>query len=223
MNTCMILPTRGRVGRARGVISRMLETARGLYIRVVTPDEELLDLESAWVSVTLSQEADTSIKAYNLGLSLSPDYDVYIVGADDLEAQDRWYENLLPFLDPSRALLVGINDGIQNPSSYPTHFAVTRRFITDLNGGVLVCPHYWSWYADIEIWNRAVRAGAYSFANDSYLLHRHVNYTGAAKDETARRAERHQLNDSNIFEDRKLRGFPDDFQRILPNRKDHDE
>jgi len=153
--------------------------------------------------------------AWNTALSAAPDYDIYVLAADDLEFKPGWLEHALQVLEGSLngSGLVGFNDetGKFERAGFATHYMMTRDFIIDHNGGVAACPHYLCDFTDVEANARATRAGKFSYSPNSLVPH----HWRRVDDEAYRRADKRRSKAREVFIKRKVAGFPDDYERIL--------
>ena len=153
--------------------------------------------------------------AWNTALRAAPDYDIYVLAADDLEFKEGWLENALQVLSSklNGSGLVGFNDetGKFERAGFATHYMMTRDFIIEHNGGVMVCPYYLCDFVDLEANARAKRAGKFAYSPNSHVPH----YWRVVDDEGYRRADKRRSKAKEVFITRKALGFPDDFERIL--------
>ena len=147
--------------------------------------------------------------AWNEALKVCPDADIYILASDDVEFIPGWYEIALKALTG----LVGMNDGTgkYERTGWATQYMMTREFIIKYNGGVVACPHYRVDFTDVEICERAKRAGVFSYCPDALVVHHwRVN-----DDEGYREADKHRAAARKVYEARKAKGFPNDYEPIL--------
>lgn len=216
MNLCIIFPTRGRVQQALTCLHALYRTAPDASIVVLSEDagaEVFSDVPS--VALVRPQRDDmTAIEKWNLGLWHTSGADAYVLGADDVEPFDGWYEAVVGALRTG-AGMVGIADGHQPGALYAAHYAFSREFLVKHHGGVMAVPHYRSWYCDLEARKRADRAGAYVAPVGATWYHNHVVFGNAPDDETYQRGKRWREIDQRIYRERMNAGFPDDFDPIL--------
>ena len=99
--------------------------------------------------------------------------------------------------------------------TWATHYAMTRDYLIEHNGGVLVCPAYHHQYIDVEACARAIRAGEY-VAGAAIIEHRHPANKTAEWDSTYMEGcQRWAAADGIINAQRVRAGYPDDFEAAI--------
>ena len=157
------------------------------------------------------------MKPWNAALRAAPDYQAYILGADDMYFCPGWLEETLRVLETELhgSGLVGFNDMRKNAYQHcVTHFLATRDFLIQYHGGVLAFEAYACDFTDMESDRRARRAGKWAWAKEAHVPHvwmgkadkDDISYQLAAAKRPAQKA---------IYEAREKAGFPDDMERIL--------
>lgn len=220
MRTAVILPTRGRTTQAVKCIDRLVQTAPSVDVFVVTEDDPrdfgaLLALEDQ-VHLVPTTPGMTAVQKWNYGFErVHARFDAFFLGADDLWFNTGWLEEIVGTMERTGAGCVSPNDGVTEGNQLGTHYLMTKDFIRDVNGGVMVCPHYRSWCLDVETTERAKRARSYAWAKDSSVEHRHVHFGKAEMDDTYKRGYAVHQYDQFICELRRREGWPDDFVRII--------
>lgn len=212
----VIIPTRRRLERTVACIREFNRTTGDCEVIVVCDgDREALERLQQENCKVLYQEQRGAVSAWNLGLKHSSGQYV-VLGANDLRPQDGWAEEALRVMRslPDGGGLVGLNTG-DHGESLATHFMVTRRFIKSSLGGVLATPHYRHCFVDNEANERAKRAGRFAYAENSRLIHDHPSKGKREVDECDRYVAQWFGADQATFEDRKARGFPDDFEAVI--------
>ena len=162
----------------------------------------------------LYQGEGNAISAWNMGLRhATGEYIVF--AANDLVPRAGWLDEALRVMRslPNGSGLVGLNTG--DHDTLATHFMVSRGFIKGYLGGVLAIPHYHHCFTDNEVNERARRAGRYAYAEGARIDHRHPSRGKREADECDAYAGQWFAVDQTTFEDRKARGFPDDYEAVI--------
>lgn len=216
----VVMPTQARAEQAVRCVERLRQTARGYDLEVVAvaDDDEVSAAALAPVAdaVILTPGRVGPVAGWNLGAEVASG-DVLVLGADDLWAFHGWVGEMLERMAefPDGDGMVGFNDLAQDGDVLATHYAVSRRFAREHFGGVLVCPHYQSYYVDVEATARGKRAGRYTWAQNAVLEHRHWLWRKAACDGLYVERAPLMATDEALFRRRMLAGWPDDFERVL--------
>src|SRR4030095_11172309 len=134
MNVCVVMPTLGRAQQARTAAMQFLRTS--LADVVVVASGLSLVFESAGAFYVEASDQMTAVQKWNLGLSRYPDYDAYVLGADDLWPESGWLDAALKKVLDGYGL-VGFNDGHTEGTALATHYLMTRAFLMRHHGGVL--------------------------------------------------------------------------------------
>jgi hypothetical protein len=121
---------------------------------------------------------DTAPWAWYAGLQAKPDYDAYILGADDIEFLPGWWkatESALAKINNSG--VVGFTDGWKPAEleGWATDYLATRDFIVQYGGGVLYPPCYRHYCGDPEYCKRAGKVNKYIWAKDAHIFHEAVS------------------------------------------------
>lgn len=134
--------------------------------------------------------------------------------SDDCIPEKDWLSHALKTKNKG---FIGLPDGVtgdRNNYFTPLYMA-TKAWLRKYHGGVLVIPHYKSWYADIETANRAHMSGTFVVGWKSTVKQLHSIFGTAPDDEIYRIGRQRQAEDLRTFECRKMTNFPDDFERVL--------
>ena len=134
-----------------------------------------------------------------------------VLGADDLDWSPGW---LRKSLDTSNKGFLALRDFNLSEKNFEPHYMATREWLKEFNGGVLTIPWYMHWGCDLEIARRAQRAGHY-VVSAAILPHEHYLWNLAPNDTTYEKAKPHLRSDLDKFNERELKGFPDDFDPII--------
>ena len=204
MNIAILIPTYFRPKGLRRLLQSIKDTSPLVHLVVVAePDDRYAALVSRQFGVTfaISLPRRGSGHAWNLALAVAPNFDAYILGADDCYYLPGWYEAMIKCIeDKGGSGLFGLNDG-----TGVQHYLMTRDFIIEHNGGVMVMPHYGGWFQDMEACARARSVGKYYFAFDAKIVH---DWHGSA-------TSNYKVEGENLFNQRREAGFPDDYPPIL--------
>lgn len=218
----VLLPTLNRpAGLKRVLESLRATTPEGTAIMVATdPDDaqarEIAETYEAY-HCTCNEARRGPAYGWNTALSAIPHKMIYVLGADDLIFNTGWYETSLKALEYrlNGSGLVGFNDERKNgDEKNATHYLMSRDFIIHYHGGVMAVPHYRSWGVDPETCERARRAGKYYWCKDVSVTHDWHGYDKDA-DETYRLARPTWNADLELYEKRRVAGFPDDFPAVI--------
>jgi hypothetical protein len=157
--------------------------------------------------------------AWNIAMASALDYDAYVLGSDDMYFMYGIWPAVLTQIQAGYGM-VGFDGNIVRElrvdskthkiirnNRYDCHYLLTREFIIKYNGGVMAIPHYIAYNLDVETHDRAVRAGQFIHAADANVKH---DWKG-----TANRGGSFAKQDNDMYEARKRRGWPDDFEAIL--------
>lgn len=134
--------------------------------------------------------------------------------SDDSAPTPNWLTNALKTRNYG---FLGLPDGVtgdRNRQFTPLYMA-TREWLKKFNGGVLVIPSYGIWYADIETALRAHNSLTYMVAWESVVTQLHADFGSAQDDDTYAIGRSRRINDLKIFEERKAKDFPNDFDSVL--------
>ena len=221
MTISILLATTGRPDMVQTFVDSLIETtgdAELELIAAVDHDPETLRVLSASVLpkrvgllINYKDELRGCSKAWNDALTLSTG-DPVILAGDDLEWQPGWLEAALTAMRtlPDGWGVVGFNDGHWD-GDLSTHYMVSRRFILEHLGGVIAWECYTHSFNDVEMCERAKRAGRYVWAEDAKVYHSHWLFGDREQDDTdVRNLERH-TESQRTFLERKLAGFPVDY------------
>jgi hypothetical protein len=147
--------------------------------------------------------------------------DKIVLAADDLSWGDGWAEAALQGLSelPDGWGMVGFNDGNGTETDFATHYLVSRRFLIEHTGGVIAWECYRHSFNDVEMTERAKRAGRYVWAEDAKVPHAHWLYGGRSQDETDTRNLGAHAESERAYKERAAAGFPDDYPPIIHSAK----
>ena len=216
-----LIPTLMRPAGLRRVLQSLVDTAPEIHCVVARDpdDEEAKNIAKEFKAqlVTMPEKRMGCMKPWNEALRATPDYQAYILGADDMYFTKGWLEETLKVLEEELhgSGFVGFNDMRKNAYQHcATHFLATRDFIVKYNGGVMAFNCYTCDYTDMESDQRARRAGKWAWAKEAHVPHiwlgkidlDDISYALAKPKRPAMRA---------IYEAREAAGFPDDFPPVL--------
>lgn len=233
LSVSVVMPTRGRPEQLKACIRRLFASVEGSHVDVeclvvVDHDDEatytaLASIEgddSRLTFITNDDPEATAVMKWNAGARMAKG-DWFVLGADDLWFHDGWLTAALEADENASGGgggFVGFNDCHTDGTAYATHYMMRRDYLTKFNGGVLACPHYHSWYIDVEAAERAKRAHTYTYAADAVVEHRHPVWSREPGDETYRRGQKWHTQDQETFFSRARAGFPDDYDPVITER-----
>lgn len=234
--------TRGWWGVIKGLVSFVIPSVRadGLRRTLESTNKNAGDCLVEMIVVTESGEcADTAltvplssgryvavdyqpqlergcIEAWNSGLALSQG-EYICFWSDDVVPHEGFLQNTLPlfkyFADGNG--YVGFNDLQNDPNVLTTFYIATRRYVIDYQGGVLAYPCYRGLFNDTESMERAKNAGRFRYAENAIAEHMHPSNGKREKDEWDERMSDTWEHDYEVFKDRKKRGFPDEWEKVI--------
>jgi len=142
--------------------------------------------------------------------------DVLVFIGDDCVAEAGWLEEALSALSklPDGDGVVGLNDrqrGARDGQRFATHFLTTRAYCLRHNGGVFWTPHYYHYYTDVELCERAHALGRYVWVAGAVVRHEWRKH----RDRVSESALPHFHADQDLYHRRKTAGFPNDYPAIL--------
>lgn len=219
MKVSVLFPSTGRPDRAEACLRRLRETTKGYEVEIVAAvdaDPETCRRIEPLVDV-LSVEDDYRgcSRAWNDALGLCSG-DPVIFAADDLVWGDGWLDAALGLLAefPDGWGLVGFNDGHWR-EDLSTHYLMSRRFIVEVLGGVVAWDFYRHSFNDLEVNERAKRAGRYAWCEDALVGHEHWVFGQREQDDTDTRLLDAHGASERIYREREAAGFPTDYEAVI--------
>lgn len=221
MKISLILPTAHRPNKLLRTLKNIHDTTDPSNIEtIVIVDQEDLETKlilkgisslpmnpSKWI---VAEGSPTGIQKWNLGAKLSS-YPWLMLHSDDVLMPVDWYEKVKNTVNHG---FIALPDQFSNKAFEPFYLA-HREWLKDHQGGVFCVPHYHSWGIDLEICARAKALGHYVVANTSFQHLHHLFSREVKLDSTYQRAQKYQREDIELFNRRKLAGFPNDFKSYL--------
>lgn len=210
----MLLPTTGRPERAKSCVCELRNSTPGHQVEIVAAvdhDPETRDLLEPLVEILdYSDEYRGNSRAWNDALRLATG-DPIVFAADDLSWQPGWLDAALTQLKqfPDGWGLVGFNDGHWG-QELSTHYLMSRRFISEVLGGVVAWDFYPHSFNDLEVNERARAAGRYAWCADAHVPHQHWLFGDRAKDDTDTRTLGQHAEAERVYKERRAAGFPND-------------
>lgn len=217
--TTVLFPTTGRPERAERCLTQLREmTDEPLeVIAAVDADPETAKLIEPLVDVlNVCPTYRGCSRAWNDALSLSTG-DPIVFAADDLRFGKGWLERALERLRTFEDGwgLVGFNDGHWDGNELSTHYLMSRRFIVEVLGGVVAWDFYRHSFNDLEVNERAKRAGRFKWAEDAIVYHEHWNYGDRPRDPTDTRTLGEHGKAQRVYERRRAQGFPTNYPPVI--------
>jgi GT2 family glycosyltransferase len=225
MTVSVLLPTTGRPDRAEKCVRSLIETSGDHELElIVAVDADWETVQQLWkidshpgVRWKLSWSLDYRgcSRAWNDALKASTG-DPVVFAADDLIFEDGWLDESLRVLAEFEDGwgLVGFNDGHWD-AELSTHYLMSRRFIVEVLGGVVAWDFYRHSFNDLEVNERARRAGRYAWAPHAHVRHDHWIFGDRPQDETdTRTLDQHGSSEAK-YKEREAAGFPSDYPPII--------
>lgn len=201
--------------------TRLAETLASFHNTTITYDvEALIVADLPEVHEALGNTAHvyspvplTAPQAWNMGAVASKAQWVGL-GADDLVFHPGWLEAVWPLMQEPWGV-IGLNDGATSWErvGWATHWLVSREFCMAHMGGVMVPPVYAHGMVDVEVCRVAQMRGLFTYAADAMVEHMHPDWGKADRDALY---ERDLRDDKRVFNIRALKGFPLEWEPVLP-------
>lgn len=225
----LILPSYYRHNMLRGVLENITNQRSNNYeleVVIVTDDDVIGAKISDEFSLTnhdiytiraSSTERLGQLAAWNYGLTLARGNYFVHMGDDG-----RFHGNALELAyntlkDRFQGYgMVAFNDwNLNGDTQVGTHVIFNRQFCKDVLGGVMVVPHYKAYCVDLEFNERAKSVGRYYWCQQAILEHLHSS--NGKRETFPEELEKVPFteDDMRLFNERKSRGFPDDFEPVI--------
>ena len=217
MTTSVLLATTGRPEMALRCVEGIRETAVVEIVASVDADPKTARLLAPLVdTLCVCPDYRGCSRAWNDALREATGENLVLAG-DDLIWDEGWLENALAHLSelPDGWGVVGFNDGHTNGEDYSTHYLVSRRFITEVLGGVIAWECYRHSFNDVEMTERAKAAGRYVWAEDAHVHHDHWLFGDRPQDATDQKNLGGHPQSERIFKQRQAAGFPNDYEAAI--------
>ena len=224
MKISVIVPTCYRPDMFRAMLESLYSTTQGYEIETIVLIDE--DVETVGVLNSFPDEDITvnfrptmrgAITCWNLGLSLSSG-DIIVPAGDDQKFYPKWLEYALESHEKKvdGYGVIGMNDlAYDGNAQLATIVMFDRKFCKDVLGGVIAPPVYNYYCVDSEINAKSKAMGKFYWDDRSIVEHLHSAHG-------KRPLDMHDISrgdlmgkDNLIFEDRKLRGFPIEWESLI--------
>jgi GT2 family glycosyltransferase len=215
----VLLATMGRPAQAEAFVHAVRATTAGHDVEIVAavdgPERDAKALLDLGCVVDHAHEPRGSSAAWNAALKLASG-DPVVLAADDLDFQPGWLDAALTKLAefPGGWGLVGFNDGHWG-EDLSTHYLMSRRFVTEVLGGVIAWECYRHSFNDREANARARAAGRYAWCPDAHVPHRHWTFGDRPQDTTDTRLLGEHGDSQRAFDLRAAAGFPVDYEAVI--------
>jgi GT2 family glycosyltransferase len=215
----VLLATTGRPDMAERCVQGIRDTTYGHRVEIIAavdgPQEDADRLTALWCEVDHSETLRGCSAAWNAALRRSRGKHV-VLAADDLTWGEGWLDAALAKMAefPDGWGFVGFNDGHWG-EDLSTHYLVSRRLIVEHLGGRIAWEHYVHSFNDVEINERARRAGRYAWCEAAHVTHEHWLFGDRAQDDTDLRNLPAHPASERVFHDRRAAGFPDDLEPVI--------
>lgn len=218
LDAWVLLPVLYRPENLRCALQSLKETAPDVGVVVAI---EADDDKSKWVgrsynaTVAICSEYRAGCaRAWNTALAATPGNAwVYVLGADDVIFLPGWIEAAEKALQRlGGSGLIGLRDNRKNEKYPATHYAMTKDYLIQHNGGVMACPHYVLEGVDVEAIERAKCASKYALTDEVCIEH---NWNGHKPDWWFLERQQKGNRMRRLLEERRKAQWPDDFQAVL--------
>lgn len=222
MKVSVVIASCKRPAMFAAMLQSLKDTTQGYDIETIAVVDD--DPETAKIAVeqcdilNYSATRRGAIFAWNLGLSLSSG-EIIVPAGDDQKFYPNWLREAL--LAHEGRLhnygVVGMNDlAYDGNTQLATMYMMDRKFIKEVLGGVLAMPCYHYYCVDSEI-NAKAKPNNFCWCKEAIVEHLHSAHGKRSVDEHD--LERGRMNymemDNAIFEDRKRRGFPIEWESVI--------
>ena len=225
------MPTCNRPKLALQAVTSLYETTNHLNMELalaVDGDRETVDVIESYLSgktndnwyytIDYSPERRGALWSWNYALSLTTG-DILFPSGDDQLFYPGWLDRALEYHDEflDGYGMVAVNDKLHNGNVLGTTLLFDRKFCVDHLGGVCTYPEYNYFYIDNELNERAKLTGRYVWCPESVVEHIHPDAGKRPRDQhdMERNENCYNVIDRQIFESRKSRGFPNNFEPVI--------
>ena len=224
MKLSVIIPTCKRPMILKAMLSSLISTTQGYEdIEIIALIDN--DLKSAEIALEngcildYSDERRNVLYLWNKGLQLSTG-DFIHPAMDDLLYHENWLQYGLESHreELSGCGVVGFNDlAYDGNIQVATQFMFDKKYCREYMGGVIAPPVYTYLAIDLEINERAKMAGKFYWDKMAIVEHKHSAHGKREYDDHDRWKDENELakKDGAIFEDRKARGFPIEWESLI--------
>lgn len=219
MGVSVLFPTTGRPERAEACL-RQMKVTTGCEMEIIAAVDADPITATAIAPLVDRLIVSTGYRgcsaAWNACLAESTGSEI-VFAADDLIFCDGWLEAALEGLGHLEDGwgLVGFNDGHWDGTELATHYLMSRRFIIEVLGGVVAWDFYEHSFNDVEVNERAKRAGRFYWAEDARVLHQHWTFGDRPQDDTDRRTLDRHTSSAEHYRRRAAAGFPVDYEPVI--------
>lgn len=172
-----------------------------------------------FVNLSYSPTSRGALNSWNIGLKKSTGNIIFPSG-DDGFPHGNWLDYALEsHRDKLQSYgMVGFNDLMHNANlTIATTVLFDRKFCQDHLGGVVTYPVYNYYCVDMELNARARNVGKFYWDERAIVEHLHsANGKRPLDDNDRIRMENNWMEiDNKIFQERKLQGFPNNFEAVI--------
>lgn len=207
MNVSVIIPSIRRVGR----LLQALDSISNVHeIVVVTDDPETIaTCRQLDKPMHIIEAHCNAIEGWNIGAAHATG-DWFVLIGDDCVLLPGWLEAVQT--TPNRGF-VGLYEGYD--VGFVGHYAISRDCACEVLNGVVMVPHYKSWWVDQETCWHIHQAGRYAATRKIVCVHNHFSLGRAPHDEIYARGYAWHAEDEATFKRRQTSGFPVDWEPII--------
>ena len=223
MKVSIIIPTCFRPKMFVDMMDSLFETTKSFDIEtiaIVDKDQDTKSIaEELCNIVDYSDEMRGGVFCWNKGLELSSG-DIIVPAGDDQKFYDRWLQYALEshLIRLDGYGVVGMNDLAYNGNTQlATMFIFDREYCKEVMGGVIAPPVYNYYCVDSEINAKAKSLNRFYWDERSIVEHLHSAHLKRPEDvhDWNRQDKGLMETDNQIFEDRKKRNFPIEWEPLI--------
>ena len=221
MNIAILLPTIYRKDGLHRTLTSLFHTTKDYELTVVVAhewdDDDAVKVCSLYngkvIRAICEKNKQGPAYAWNTALAAAQYHDAYFLASDDIEFTLCWLDEVIKTYNVANKGLIGVNDGTgkYERAGFCTHYFMTRKFIRDVNGGVVCCPHYYADFTDVEVIDRAKKVNQFAYADKARIFH----HWREVDDEAYRRGDERRTEARGIYLRRKEKGFINDWEPII--------
>lgn len=223
MKISIIIPTCFRLDLFTNWVNTLKSTTQGWDIEIVTiidNDDDTKEFADKNCDIVNFIRGDRRVlDQWNLGLSLSHG-EIIMLGMDDQVFYPSWLDYAMESWETklSKSGMVGMNDlAYDGNLQLSVNYLFDRIFCKEVFGGVLAPPVYNYYCADSELNAKAKMLGKYYWDKRSIVEHLHPAHGKRESDKLDQlKIDNNWMElDNKIFEDRKARGFPIEWESLI--------
>lgn len=222
MKVSVFVTTSGRAEMFGDMLVSLRETTQGYDVEticVIDDDERALEIATLWDAdvIDYSKKRRGALRAWNIGL-FHTNGDLLVAAGDDQIFHPDWLRYALESHQERLGAfgVVGMNDLAYKPPQVATMWLFDRAYCKEVMGGIFAPPAYEYLCVDLE-WNeKAKMLGKFYWEEKSVVEHLHSAHGKRPVDALDRAKDEEMVKrDTAVFEDRKARSFPIEWDNLI--------